>query len=257
MQHFSLHSFRRVALLAVLMPAFASAELELRSVAEKADAMTTKRKFGPYVGVYSGESIGQKGTTRIGGNEFPLNDEAGSAIFGVQIGKSWRMKRLPLMYSVQFDGTFNTAKLKGSRGNFNGAAVTNDIVSYDVDMSSLFFTLGGSVSVDLWRYRARIGKVLAGFKPYIGGGLGGGQVWFGTPTVRSDSQANHNGALTAVTPTILNEFIDCWHWYTGLEWSWEDKYSLFAEYRQQNYGDLDNLEQFGSDGYILGFRYRY
>ena len=257
MTHPRLPSLLRAGLLAILVPTVASAELELRSVAEKADAMTTKRKFGPYVGVYAGESMGQKGTIRIGSNEFPLNDEAGSAIFGMQIGKSWRMKRLPLMGSFQFDGTFNTAKLKGSRGNFNGAAVTNDIASYDVDMSSLFFTLGGSVSVDLWRYRARIGKVLAGFKPYIGAGLGGGQVWFGTPTVRSDSQVNHAGALVPVTPTFVNEFIDSWQWYTGLEWSWEDKYSVFAEYRQQNYGDLDNLAQFNTDGWVIGYRYRY
>jgi opacity protein-like surface antigen len=235
----------------------ATAELELKSVADKAEATSARRKFGPYVGMYAGESLGQEGIVRIGGTEFPMNDVSGSAVFGMQIGKSWRVKRVPVMFSVQFDGTFNSTNLNGSRGNFNGAVVTNDVVTYDVDMNSLFFSLGGSVSLDLWRYRARIGKVLAGFRPYVGAGLGGGQVWFGTPIVRSDSQVNHGGTTPATTPSFVNEFIDTWHWYAGLEWSWEDRYSIFAEYRNQQYGDMDNLYQFSSDGYLFGFRYRY
>jgi len=258
MQNFRLHTFFRVALFAAMVPAVASAELELRSVAEKADAMTTKRKFGPYVGVYAGESFGQSGNVRIQNRSFPLNDLDGSAIFGIEIGKSWRLKRLPLLLSTRFEGTFSQTTLQGSIGNFNGATVTNDVVSYQADMNSLMFTLGGSVSLDLWRYRARIGKVMAGFKPYIGGGLGGGQVWYRNAVARSDSQVNHGGTLApAATPFAIDEFINAWHWYGGLEWSWQDKYSVFAEYRDFHFGDLDDMTNFKSDGYVLGFRYRY
>lgn len=258
MQHSRLTPLLRLLLLAALAPTLASAELELRSVADKGDAMTTKRKFGPYVGVYAGESFGQSGNVRIQNRPFPLNDVNGSAIFGIELGKSWRMKRMPLILSTRFEGTFSQTSLTGSIGNFNGATVTNDVVSYSADMNSLMFTLGGSVSVDLWRYRARIGKVLAGFKPYIGGGLGGGQVWFRNATSRSDSQVNHAGTLApAANPFAIDEFINAWHWYGGLEWAWEDKYSVFAEYRDFHFGDLDDMTNFNSDGYVFGFRYRY
>jgi opacity protein-like surface antigen len=256
MQNFRPHTFFRVALFAAMLPAVASAELELRSVAEKADAMTTKRKFGPYVGIYAGESMGQSGKVSIQGRSFPMNDSGGSAIFGVEIGRSWRLKRVPLMLSARFEGTFSQTSMFGSIGNLPG--VTNDVVSYTTDMNSLMFTLGGSMSLDLWRYRARIGKVLAGFKPYIGAGFGGGQVWFRNSVARSDSQANHGGNLTpAANPFSVDEFINAWHWYSGLEWSWQDKYSVFAEYRDFTLGDTDDLKSFNSNGYVLGFRYRY
>jgi opacity protein-like surface antigen len=174
------------------------------------------------------------------------------------VGKSWRLKKWPLLLSARFEGTFSQTTLAGSVGNFNGGAITNDVVSYQADMNSLMFTLGGSVSLDLWRYRARIGKTLAGFKPYIGGGLGGGQIWFRNATARSDSQANHGGTLApAANPFAIDEFINAWHWYGGLEWSWQDKYSVFVEYRDFHYGDMDDMTNFKSDGYVLGFRYRY
>jgi len=236
----------------------ASAELELRSVAEKSDALSNKRKFGPYVGIYAGESLGQTGDVKIQGRSFPVNDIRGSAIFGVEIGRSWRLKRVPLMLSARFEGTFSQTSLEGRIGNFNGAAVTNDVVSYQTDLNSLMFTLGGSASLDLWRYRARIGKVLAGFRPYVGAGFGGGQVWFRNSVARSDSQDNHGGNLTpAANPFSVDEFVNAWHWYSGLEWSWEDRYSVFAEYRDFTLGDLDDLTNFNSTGYVIGFRYRY
>jgi hypothetical protein len=32
---------------------------------------------------------------------------------------------------------------------------------------------------------------------------------------------------------------------------------VFAEYRKTYFGDLDNLRNFRTDGYLVGFRYRY
>jgi opacity protein-like surface antigen len=262
---------KSLLLIALITPFTAAlADLDLKSVAaekQEGAAEFKKRNFGPYVGVYAGESFGQKGNVTIQGRNFPLQDVSGSALFGIEIGKSWRMKKWPVMFSTRFEGTFSQTSLSGSIGNFNGGAVTNDVTSYQADMNSLMFTLGGSVSLDLWRYRGRfgqmtgsptLGKVLAGFKPYVGAGLGGGQVWFRNATARSDSQQNHGGALApAANPFNIDEFINAWHWYAGLEWSWEDRMSIFAEYRDFHFGDMDNLTGFESDGYLLGFRYRY
>jgi opacity protein-like surface antigen len=124
-------------------------------------------------------------------------------------------------------------------------------------MNSLFFTLNGTFALDLWRYRARIGPVLAGFRPYIGGGFGGGQVWFRNPQAISVSQAGGGNTSATETPFNIDEFINTWNWYAGLEWSWKDQYSLFAEYRMSTLGDLDELRGFETSGYLIGFRYRY
>jgi len=114
------------------------------------------------------------------------------------------------------------------------------------DMNSLMFTLNGTLALDLYRYRARIGKFAAGFRPYIGGGLGGGQTWFLNPAT--------TGANALFT---MDEFINTWNWYAGVEWTWKDQYSVFAEYRDTHFGDMEDLTGYATDGYLVGFRYRY
>lgn len=210
--------------------ALSAADLELKSLGAVAEGQAAKRKFGPYVGVSMGETMGQSGTLRTGGN---LKDEGGAAIFSLEVGKSWRWKRLPIMTSLDVEGTFMSTNLIGD--------------TVEADMNSLFFNLNGTIGLDLYRYRARIGKFAAGFRPYIGGGLGGGQVWF----------RNASSTIPADNPFSIDEFVNSWNWYAGLEWSWKDQYSIFAEYRDFNIGDLDDLTGFSTNGYLVGFRYRY
>jgi len=154
---------KSLLLIALITPFTAAlADLDLKQVAaekQEGAAEFKKRNFGPYVGVYAGESFGQKANVTIQGRSFPLQDVSGSALFGIEIGKSWRMKKWPVMFSTRFEGTFSQTSLAGGIGNFNGGAVTNDVTSYQADMNSLMFTLGGSVSLDLWRYRGRFGEM--------------------------------------------------------------------------------------------------
>lgn len=210
--------------------AVCAADLELKSLGDAAEGQTAKRKYGPYVGVSFGETLSQSGTLRTGGN---LKDEDGAAIFSIEVGKAWKWKRLPLMTSIDVEGTFMSTTLTGD--------------TVEADMNSLFFNLNGTLAVDLYRYRARIGKFAAGFRPYIGGGFGGGQVWFRNAT-STDPTAN---------PFSIDEFVNSWNWYAGIEWTWKDQYSIFAEYRDFHIGDLEDLRGFNTDGYLVGFRYRY
>jgi opacity protein-like surface antigen len=243
-------------LVAIFAGAFmASAEEMAIKPMLEAEGMKTKRKYGPYVGVSAGASFGQDGNVRVGGRDLPLNDTSGSAIFSIEVGKSWKMKRLPVQTSVEFEGTFMSTNLQGSVDPAGLAAA--DVAQYEADMNSLFFMLNGSVSLDLYRYRARIGKVLAGFRPYVGAGLGGGQVWYRNATARSASQVSGGAVAPSSTPFSIDEFISAWNWYAGLEWTWQDRYSVFLEYRDFHFGDLDDMTNFSTDGYLLGFRYRY
>jgi opacity protein-like surface antigen len=237
-----------------------AAELELKSLGSEGSAQ--KRKYGPYVGVAVGESLSQTGDVKVGGRRFGLNDTDGSAIISMEVGKSWKMKRFPLMASVDVEGTFMSTELNGASSDARQAAGgtrrADDTVAYSSDMSSLMFSLNGTLALDLYRYRARIGKVAAGFRPYIGGGLGGGQVWFRNASAQSRAQYNGTGTNAARdTPFSIDEFVNSWNWYAGVEWTWKDQYSIFFEYRDTSFGDLDQLTNFSTDGYLLGFRYRY
>lgn len=238
-----------------------AAELELKSLGG-AEGAAQKRKYGPFVGVSVGESFGQEGKVNIGNKNFSLQDGDGSAIFSIEVGKSWKMKRLPIMASVDVEGTFMSTELRGESKDASqpagGGRLATDTVAYNADMNSLFFNLNGTLALDLYRYRARIGKFAAGFRPYIGGGFGGGQVWYRNATAQSRAQYNGTGTNAATnTPFSVDEFINSWNWYAGVEWTWKDQYSIFAEYRDFHVGDLEDMTDFSTDGYLIGFRYRY
>jgi hypothetical protein len=55
----------------------------------------------------------------------------------------------------------------------------------------------------------------------------------------------------------MDQFVNAWQWYGGIEYTWQDKYSLYAEYREFHFGEMDELAEFFTKGYALGFRYRY
>jgi opacity protein-like surface antigen len=213
--------------------ALQGADLELKSLGDAAQP-DAKRKFGPYVGVSIGDSIGQSGTVKIGNTRSQLQSKGGESIVSLEVGKSWKMKRVPLMFSLDAEGTYMSSSLNDPSGLVLA------------DMSSLMFSLNGTLALDLYRYRARIGKFAAGFRPYVGGGLGGGQVWF-----------RNAATFGTATPFNIDEFISSWNWFAGIEWTWKDQYSVFAEYRESNFGDMQNLTGYATDGYLAGFRYRY
>ncbi len=220
--------------------AIQAADLELKSLGDAAAVGQAKRKYGPYVGVSFGESMGQTGSVSFGGQNFSLNSGEGAAIFSIEVGKSWKLKKVPLMISLDADGTFMSTSLDGN-------STSGPAASYQADMNSLIFSLNGAFALDLYRYRARIGKFAAGFRPYIGGGLGGGQVWYRNATT----------TVTTATPFTIDEFINSWNWFAGVEWTWKDQYSVFAEYRDTHFGDLEDMKGYAMDGYLVGFRYRY
>lgn len=234
---------------ACLVPAWA-AELELRSLGKPGEGQE-KRKFGPFVSVMAGETLGQNGTAKVAGRNFPVEDIDGSAIFSVEVGKTWNIRRVPVEFSLSAEATFTSTTLQGDvpAANLNNGQIS----SYETDMNSLIFSLNGTFALDLHRYRARIGKFWGGFKPYVGGGLGGGQVWFRNQKVGVVNQPLPEEEV----PFSIDEFINVWNWRAGLEWSWEERYSIFAEYRKTYFGDLDDLRGFRNDGYLIGFRYRY
>ena len=55
----------------------------------------------------------------------------------------------------------------------------------------------------------------------------------------------------------MDEFISSWQWFGGIEYTWNDRYGVFAEYREFNFGELEDVVDMQTKGYAIGFRYRY
>jgi opacity protein-like surface antigen len=162
--------------------------------------------------------------------------------------------------SLEFEGSFLNTELNGRADEATLASLAADgLAAYHTDLNAVFFMLNGHISLDLWRYRARIGKVLAGMRPYVGGGIGGGQLWFRNTFTQSKNQFTGVDTTTtaSISPFAVDEFISAWQWYAGLEYSWQDKYSLYAEYREFHFGELEEVTDLIAKGWSLGFRYRY
>ena len=235
-------------------------EIELKSLKSVQEDPATKRKYGPYVGAFGGANSTQTGDVSIGGLSYPMQGRDGAGVFGIEVGKSWRSKKAPLQFSLEFEGSFLSTDIKGQADEETLAALAgNGLATYETDMNAVFFMVNGSISLDLWRYRARLGKFVAGLKPYLGAGVGGGQVWFRNQLYQSKDQLTgaNPATLTIDTPFAVDEFISSWQWFGGIEYTWNDKYGVFAEYREFNFGELEDVVDMQTKGYAIGFRYRY
>jgi opacity protein-like surface antigen len=251
-----------------ITPSLPGGEIDLKSIESIKQEQGAKRKYGPYVGVFAGQGTGQTGDVNIGGVGFRLDDYDGASTFGIEVGKTWRGKKWPLSSSAEFEATFMSTELEGGKTAEELNAVDpitglapagTSLASYHTDMNAVFFMVNGTLSLDLYRYRARIGRFLAGMRPYIGGGIGGGQLWFRDTVTQSKDQFLGVNTLTAAdqNPFSVDEFVSAWQWFGGIEYCWKDRYSLFAEYREFHLGELEDMQDYTSKGYTIGFRYRY
>ncbi len=284
----------------VLPVAAPAGEIELKSLNTVQNDPVVQRKYGPYVGFFGGSNSSQTGRVAIGGINYGFNDRDNSAAFGFEVGKTWRSKKFPLAFSMEFEGSFMQSEFSGTLSAEEEARVMGlmeargaqpqplplptaatpkpsqvspelatlsdgTVASYQADMNSALFMVNAQISLDMWKYRARIGKTLAGLRPYVGVGFGGGQVWFRDSATLSRAQVQawrQGGDVLAApgataTPFSIDEFVTAWQWFGGVEYSWQDKYSVFAEFRHFHLGDMEDLTDFETKGYALGFRYRY
>jgi opacity protein-like surface antigen len=255
-------------LFALMGAALMAGEIDLKSIESIKQDQGAKRKYGPYVGVLGGGVYGHEAEVVIGGVGFPLNDFDNGSLYGIEVGYTWRDKKLPVSFSAEFEATFMSTELSGAKTAEELTAVDpatglpsagTTLAGYHTDMNAVFFMFNGAISLDLYRYRARIGRFLAGMKPYIGGGIGGGQIWFRNTTTQSKDQFLGVNPLTAAdqNPFSIDEFVSAWQWFGGIEYCWKDRYCVYAEYREFHVGELEDMNDYVSKGYALGFKYRY
>jgi opacity protein-like surface antigen len=113
--------------------------------------------------------------------------------------------------------------------------------------------LNGSVTLDLRRYRARIGPYLSRIRPYLGYGIGGAQLWFrNTETVTKDPTKQ-----ASVSVFEMDEFVFARQFFAGVEYNVNDRFSIYGEYRKLELEDFGPASNFEQESWMAGLRMRY
>ena len=273
--------FSLPVLMALLCSVASAGEANLK---ETLDAKA-KKKYGPYVGIFGGSSQSQSmglALTYPDGRTFQYapGDESGNAIAGFEVGYQWRQKRLPLELGLEFEAFFMNTEARGALPGqaplgvttlpppFPGAPATtvvepyapgpldipaDGLISFRTDLNAVLFMLNGSVTLDLRRYRARIGPYLSNIRPYLGYGIGGAQLWFrNTESVTKDPTKQ-----PSVSVFEMDEFVFARQFFAGVEYNVNDRFSIYGEYRKLELEDFGPASNFETESWMAGLRMRY
>jgi opacity protein-like surface antigen len=241
------------ALCALLLaaPALHAGEVDMKSLKKE------KKKYGPYVGVFGGATTGHDGDTVLGAFDYDLADADGSAVFGIEVGYSWRTRYL-LEFAVEFEGLFSSSQLDTTFGSGNtGSPAMGDVATASADLNYAAFMLNGVVNLDLRRLQPRIGRFVTRFRPYFGLGIGGAQVWYRNQSVATFGDLAGIPTAPTSSPFLIDEFVLATQLFGGLEVRVNDKVGFYAEYRQLMLSKLDELTDYSTEMWLGGIRVRY
>lgn len=254
--------FSLVSVLALCsLPVEAGTELALKSL-KKSDE-EQQSKYGPYVGIFGGQSTGQDASMTIDyigrSLDYDVSDWDGNFLMGFEIGYSWKTRRF-LEFGLEFEGLFSGTDLQtyaiGESGDGTGVQLS-DVYQAAADMNFAAFMFNGVVNLDLRKLRPRVGTFISNLRPYVGAGIGGAQVWFREQRVVTVGDAFGTPTAAASTPFGLDQFVFAYQAFAGLEYQLKEKFSIYAEYRWFRMTEVDVLDEFKTEYFIGGLRYRY
>ncbi len=212
-----------------------------------------KKKDGPYVGVFVGNSQSNEGKLQIGPNPFIMDSYNGGMMVGIELGYSWKVKRFPFEVGLEFEGYYSSSEIRGILDPTILPPAPGTVTSAQTDLNAVSFLFNGWVGLDLWRYRARLGRFVTGWRPYIGAGVGGAQLYY-----RNTLFTTRNvGAVPEVVPFEVDEFVLAWQWFAGLEYRVTDKVGVYAEYKNLHFDASTELTDYTVDFWSGGVRIRY
>ena len=254
--------FLAVSLLAFAVnPVTAGTELDLKSLKKSEEEQQSK--YGPYVGLFGGQSTGQDASMTIDyigrSLDYDVSDWDGNFLMGFEIGHSWKTRRF-LEFGLEFEGFFSGTDLQTFANGESGdgtAVQLSDVYQAAADMNFAAFMLNGVVNLDLRKLRPRVGTFISNLRPYVGAGLGGAQVWFRNQRVVTVGDAFGAPTAAASSPFGLDQFVFAYQAFAGLEYQLKEKFSIYAEYRWFHMEKVDVLDEFKTEYFVGGLRYRY
>ncbi len=224
---------------------------------------TKKKKGGAYVGVFAGATLSQSADMKL---EFPghslrydTDDQKGNFLMGLEVGYTWRT-RYYVELGLEFEGLFGGTEINAliSNSGNNGVPVAlADTATAQADVNFAAFMLNGTLTLDLRRLRPQLGNILPRFRPYVGGGIGGAQVFYRNQRVQTIGDLLGIPTPASVSPFGIDEFVFASQFFVGLEFKMNDKLALYGEYREISFAKTNDLQSFGTDIVLGGFHLYY
>jgi opacity protein-like surface antigen len=237
-----------------------AAEIDLKSL----QPLEAKKKAtsGAYAGVFAGQTISQSSSMQIDyvGHtlEYDMYEDDGNLIVGFEVGYQWRTK-FPIELGLEFEAFYGSGELKGVSSDANiGQPITlSDVATTQTDFSYVAFMMNATLTLDLRKYRPRLGKFLPRLRPYVGGGIGGAQLWFRNQRTQTFGDLLAVPTASSSSPFSLDEFVFASQVFAGLEYRVNDKLGVYTEYRRLSFERTSDVENLKTDIIVGGIRLKY
>lgn len=247
------------------VPGASADEVALKSLQPLDEA--EEDKYGPFLGGWAGGTQAQELQLLIDrtgpGDPFSyvINENTGAVVFGIDVGHSWRLKKVPVEIGAEFEAFFSQTEIEGALSPTDLAvASAADIANVETDLNSVTFMINAMIIMDLRRYRPRIGKIPTGFRPFAGLGVGGSQLWFRNTEFQSVSQAGGGSVVPAFTETApfsRDEFVLAYQFFAGLEYQFTKRLAAYIEWRRTVFEKFDVVRDYETDIISGGIHLRY
>lgn len=231
---------------AAALAAFAALPSPSRAEEVYFDTISTAkatRLHGAYFGAFGGGSGFNDASfgKRLGGLGLDASDDSGW-LAGVEFGYSYATP-FPIRPAIEVELFYLDNDLPADG---NGGA------SYKGHLRAGTLMLNGILALDLEDYRAEVGDFWAGFKPYIGAGLGGAYT-----TVRNQNLSIPGGGGGKLGSG--SNWSYAYNFFAGIEYAFDDMWSIYGEYRKLFFDRLANgsIKDSEFDLWTLGFKVQY
>jgi len=255
--------FRAAAFAAILFSLAAgvfAADIDLKTL-QPLD--TKKKKSGAYVGVFGGTTVSQSADMKLEYFDHSLNydtaDQEGNFLLGLEVGYSWRT-RYYVELGVEFEGFFGSTEVNAfvsNSGNDGAPIALADTATAQADLNYVAFMLNGTLTLDLRRLRHHVGDFMPRFRPYIGGGIGGAQIFYRDQRIQTFGDLFGTPTPASLNPFSIDEFVFASQLFAGLEFKINDKLAIYGEYRRLYFAKTNDLQSFDTDIVLGGMHLRY
>jgi opacity protein-like surface antigen len=207
------------------------------------DTISTKRaarEMGAYFGAFGGgaQLNGASFQGRMDGLE--SHDENGWLI-GAEFGFSYKTP-LPLRLFTELEASYLSTAFDAD----------GPISVLRSDLRGINLLLNGGLQLDMSDQRDQVGPFWAGFKPYVGAGIGGAYVR------QSNIYFEKNGRMVREGGKATD-----WTWayevFAGIEYAFSDTFSVYGEYKRLSYADLSggDVSDVDFDLWAVGIKIQY
>jgi opacity protein-like surface antigen len=222
-----------------------------------------KKKNSAYVGVFLGQSMSQEAEMEIDyvGRtlEYDVADRNNDLLVGFEVGYNWRTK-YPFELGLEFEGFFGSTEINAiasSAPNAGLAIDPGDVATAQTDLNFAAFMINATLTLDLRKYRPRLGKWLPRFRPYVGGGIGGAQLWYRNQRIQTFGDLAGTPKAPSSSPFSIDEFVFVSQVFAGLEFRVNDKLGIYSEFRRLSFEKTNELSSLEMDILLGGLRLNY